>query len=198
MLSYIKGTVTHVQEQVITLYVDTLSIGFEVTVQQKSARINQAFALHIYMHWNQEQGPSLYGFESVAERACFVLLIGCQGVGPKLALSLLEQVSINELAGLIQANDIKALSGFKGIGIKKAEQLVLYLKNRLDELVLGHMPDQPGALVDFKQVSQVLESLNYSRAEIQQTMSYMHAQQLGTLPFDVLLRKALAFLAKKM
>jgi len=149
------------------------------------------------MHWNQEQGPSLYGFETIAERDCFRLLINCPGVGPKLALSLLEQVDIGNLVGLIQANDIKALSSLKGIGTKKAEQLVLYLKNRINELALNHMPENSNANA-LKQVGQVLESLNYSRTEIQETLIYLHGQQMGTLPLDTLLRKSLAFLSKKI
>lgn len=197
MLSYIKGTITHVHEQTILVVGEALSIGFEINTSTKGVRLNQSITLYLHTHWNQDQGPSLYGFESIAERDCFRLLINCPGVGPKLALSLLEQITINDLIGLIQANDIKALSSLKGIGTKKAEQLVLYLKNRLDDLVIEHMPESSNANM-LKQVTQVLESLHYSRAEIQETLIYLHGQQMGTLPFDTLLRKSLAFLAKKI
>lgn len=198
MLSLVKGTIIHACEHVITFYVDALSIGLEITVNQIcAARVNQPITLHVYMHWNQEQGPSLYGFETRTERECFILLIDCQGVGPKLALSLLGQISINELATIVQANDVKALSALKGIGLKKAEQLILYLKNKIDDFMIEHAP--AGATgSSFQQVIQVLESLNYGHTEIQHAVAQLHQQQLGSLPFDTLLRKALAVLAKKV
>lgn len=198
MLNFVKGTITHASDQVATVYNESLALGFEITVNRAcAAQLNQVVALHVYMHWNQEQGPSLYGFETRAERECFVLLIGCPGVGPKLALSLLEQIDLGSLATIVQANDVKALSALKGIGLKKAEQLILYLKNRIDDFMVQYAPAGTAGSA-FKQVAQVLESLNYGQAEIQQTLAHLHQQQMGTLSFDTLLRKALAFLAKKV
>jgi Holliday junction DNA helicase RuvA len=198
MFSFIKGTITHASDQVVTVYSESLGLGWEITANRAcAARLNQIVSLHVYVHWNQEQGPSLYGFETRAERECFILLIGCPGVGPKLALSLLEQIDLSALATIVQANDVKALSALKGIGLKKAEQLILYLKNKIDDFMAQYAPTGTAGSA-FKQVAQVLESLNYGQAEIQQTLAHLHQQQLGTLPFDALLRKALAFLVKKV
>lgn len=198
MLNFVKGTITHASDQIVTVYSESLGLGWEITVNRAcAARVNQIVSLHVYMNWNQEQGPSLFGFETRAERECFILLIGCPGVGPKLALSLLEQTDLNSLATIVQSNDVKALSAFKGIGLKKAEQLILYLKNKIDDFMVQYAPVGTTGSA-FKQVAQVLESLNYQQAEIQQTIAHLHQQQLGSLPFDTLLRKALAFLAKKV
>lgn len=198
MLSYIKGTVIQAKNQVVTVFVEALSVGFDITVARQLVRLNQPIVLHVYFNWNQEQGPSLYGFESASDRAFFICLIECPGVGPKLALAILEQASINQLVGWIQTNDIKALSALKGIGSKKAEQLILYLKNKLDDFIGVHMPITSSRTSVLQQISQVLESLNYSRPEVQQVLGYLGQDIISEMPFDLLLRKALAFLSKKV
>ena len=198
MLSYIKGTVINVRDQVITVFVQVLSVGFDITVPRVLARLNQPITLYVHQHWNQEQGPSWYGFETEHERTFFVCLIECPGVGPKLALMLLEQATIEQLVCWIQTNDIKSLSALKGIGTKKAEQLVLFLKNKLDEFVVTHSSVGSARVNVLNQVSQVLESLNYSRPEIQQVLAHVGQEGVGDVPFDILLRKSLAFLAKKV
>ncbi len=198
MLSYIKGTVIQVKDKVVTVFVDTLSLGFDITVARQLVRLNQPIVLHVYFNWNQEQGPSLFGFNSADDRAFFVCMIECPGVGPKLAVSILEQATLVQLVGWIQSNDIKALSALKGIGTKKAEQLILYLKNKLDDFIGEHLSVSSGRPVILQQISQVLESLNYSRPEVQQSLEYLSQTDNLELPFDMLLRKSLAFLAKKV
>lgn len=199
MLCYAQGVVKRMRGQTVMLQLASMPLGFEITISHSvAASVGASIELYLYTHWVQDQGPALYGFSSADEREFFILIIGCPGVGPKLALALLEQASIAQLVSFIQSHDIKALSALKGIGSKKAEQLVLYLKDRLDQFLAQCSISPATAIPHTQQIAQVLDSLNYSRAEIQQAMAHIHGQPLESgAGFDTLLRKALAFLAKR-
>lgn len=77
------------------------------------------------MHWNQDQGPTLFGFQSQIEKQTFMMIISCSGIGPKMALSILEQTSAGSFLEMIVENDVKALSNLKGIGAKSRATLFI-------------------------------------------------------------------------
>ena len=200
MISYIKCKVKLVEAQQLFVVLDSGEIGFSVGVSQPSNfQQDQDVELHTYLHWNQEQGPSLYGFQTIEERGLFVLIIGCSGIGPKMALSMLSQISIGEFICAVQTHDVKRLSQLKGIGAKKAEQVVLQLRDKVDIFAASQKVESVGVAKHLTQVSEVLQSLNYSRIEIQQTLSYLRDKTESSEPaFDQVMRQALSFLSKKV
>jgi|AntAceMinimDraft_15_1070371.scaffolds.fasta_scaffold05603_4 Holliday junction DNA helicase RuvA len=200
MISYVKGNVKFVDAQQLFVVLRSGEIGFSVGVSQPSNfQKDQDVELHTYLHWNQEQGPSLYGFQTIEERCLFVLIIGCSGIGPKMALSMLSQISIGEFICAVQTHDVKRLSQLKGIGAKKAEQVVLQLRDKVDTFAASQKVESVGVAKHLTQVSEVLQSLNYSRVEIQQTLSYLRDKTESSEPaFDQVMRQALSFLSKKV
>lgn len=197
MIDYMTGTVTAIRDKGIIMQVGPIGIAISVPTPvmfQSGSPQN----LYIYMHWNQEQGPSLYGFLHDYERALFLCIIGCPGIGPKIGLAVLASIGAAQFVSAIQQENPKLLSQVPGIGIKKAEQIIVQLKHKIDDMPL--MIDVPVAKNknDWHSVTQALESLNYSRAEISSAVSYVQ-QKSGTdqtVSFDILLRQALSFLAK--
>ena len=65
--------------------------------------------LHTYLHWNQEQGPSIFGFASDIEREVFLLIISCSGIGPKIGLAVLAQIGSQSFIRAVQQEDIAGL-----------------------------------------------------------------------------------------
>jgi Holliday junction DNA helicase RuvA len=84
----------------------------------------------------KEDGWSLYGFDSAAERQIFQRLLGASGVGPKLALALLSALGPDRTVRSIRGRDLTALCSVGGIGRKKAERLVLELHDRFGDVAL--------------------------------------------------------------
>lgn len=162
-------------------------------------QIGSQATVHVYMHWNQEQGPSLYGFSSELDKTVFLMIISCSGIGPKLGIAVLAAMSAQDFLGAIQTGNDKAFSAISGIGSKKAEQLVLQLRDKVAKLVKSGVElDEASQGGHWHTVSQALASLNYTRAEITQTMKYLSQTYGGTaLTFDQLMRHALSYLAKK-
>ena len=92
---------------------------------------------------------SLYGFGSAHERAVFRRLLGATGVGPALALGMLSRFNADRLVRAIREKDVDTLQSVPRVGRKKAQQLVLDLADKLDDLsgdsTPGAAPSGPGA-----------------------------------------------------
>jgi Holliday junction DNA helicase RuvA len=93
---------------------------------------------------------SLYGFGSAHERAVFRRLLAATGVGPALALGMLSRFNADRLVRAIREKDVDTLQSVPRVGRKKAQQLVLDLADKLDDLsgddgVAGVAPSAPGA-----------------------------------------------------
>lgn len=199
MISCITGTVSHIVDNTATIELAG-GIGFEVQTPH-AARLNHGATtkLYTYLHWHQEQGPSLYGFAEQVDRTLFTLLISCTGVGPKMALTMLKHMSSSELATALYEQDIQKLSSISGIGPKKAEQIAVHLKSKVAKLLeSGTLIGNSAGMAHLTSVSQALIALNYSRTEISQALNYVQEQGVqNELTFDTALRKALAFLSKR-
>jgi Holliday junction DNA helicase RuvA len=82
----------------------------------------------------REDAWSLFGFDTIQERAVFQRLLGASGFGPKLALALLSTLGPDRAVHGIRDKDIAVLSSVSGIGRKKAERLILELRDRFEDL----------------------------------------------------------------
>ncbi|MFA5998492.1 MAG: Holliday junction branch migration protein RuvA [Candidatus Babeliales bacterium] len=198
MIGSISGIITSIQENKII--VQQSGIGFELFCPEaKTLTIKQEVALHTYMHWSAENGPSLFGFTQQLQKDVFLLIIGCSGIGPKLGLSILEQVNPSIFLEMISQENMSGLNAIKGLGAKKAEQLCIHLREKAPKLIKvhPHLATQT-SLSAWGDLHDTLASLNYSPLEIKQAMSMLKESITDQAPaFDLLLRKALTILAKK-
>ena len=80
-----------------------------------------------------ENNMLLYGFATQEERALFEALISVSGIGPKVALAMLSQTGVLELATWIMQGDVKRLAKLPGLGAKTAQKLILQLSDKLEE-----------------------------------------------------------------
>lgn len=198
MITTINGTVKAVKEQ--SIVVDVGAFALQVAVPQESFfDVGKSVSLATYMHWNQEQGPSLYGFNSELEKSVFLITIDCSGVGPKIGLSVLASLGAERFIEIVQTGDEKALSKVSGIGPKKAEQMIVNLKHKVAKLLDSGIKITGSAqITHWQNIQEVLESLNYSRTEITVVMKQLRESCPDVqLPFDQLIRRALGYLAKK-
>lgn len=198
MLDRISGIVIELSETKACIQVGPICLEITI-VSMPTSFLNKEICLYTYLHWNQETGPQLFGFQTATQRSFFLQIIQCSGMGPKIALALLAQMSLQEFIRSITVGDARSLSKVNGIGIKKAEQLIVQLKHKIETLQELSGTDTnatQGASVDtFRELAQALNSLHYSRSEINQAIQ--HVQQKGAdQSFDQLLRFALSFLSK--
>jgi holliday junction DNA helicase RuvA len=100
----------------------------------------------------RDDGMYLYGFSSEAERELFLMLIGVQSVGPKVALAVLSGGAPRELLNAIATGDTARFQAVPGIGKRTAERIIVELREKVagkvsDEIVVRHTPtDDPRTL----------------------------------------------------
>ena len=197
MISYLIGTVKEIKEKSLTLLVN--GFGFNIqTPNTKGISTNKQLELFTYMHWNAENGPSLYGFTQELEKTVFLLIIDCPKIGPGIAINILSQISAGQFLEIVSSHNEEALSKINGIGPKKAEQIIVNLKSKVSKLLASGQikSDQQQDFVQWQNVNDVLFSLNYSKPEIAKTMQYLTEKYSGqNVALDQLIRAALGYLS---
>ncbi len=141
MIGRLRGKI--IQKQPPQLLIDVQGVGYEVDAPMSTfyqlPNIGEDVTLHTHLVV-REDAQLLYGFASDSERSLFRNLIKINGVGAKLALTILSGMNAQEFIHCIQDNDASALVRLPGIGKKTAERLIIELRDRLkDEL------PEPGA-----------------------------------------------------
>jgi Holliday junction DNA helicase RuvA len=125
---------------------DVGGVGYEVFVPLRLVGRLPASApavLHVHTHV-REEAFTLYGFASLDDRAAFRILLGVSGVGPKLAMTVLSELSALELARAVARGDRARLEAISGVGKKTAARLLLELKDKLPASGLGeNVPAAP-------------------------------------------------------
>jgi Holliday junction DNA helicase RuvA len=123
------------------LIVDVNGVGYLVHATPSVIPIaNEEITIEIYTVV-REDALQLYGFATWEERELFELLLGVNGVGPKVALAILSGSSPAELRRAILRDDVKRFQAIPGIGLKTAQRVVLELKEKLP---LGSAADGDG------------------------------------------------------
>lgn len=114
----------------------------------------------------REDSLTLFGFPTEEARQSFEKLLEVNGVGPKVALSVLSRLTPEALATAVSLGDIDAFSGVPGVGKKTASRIVLELKGKLDEAWLAAT-----AAGDDDEVLQALTALGYTASEARRAIS---------------------------
>jgi Holliday junction DNA helicase RuvA len=145
----------------------------------------------------REDAILLYGFADAAERDWFRLLTTVQGVGAKVALSILSGLSPRDLIAAIATGDKSALTRVPGVGPKLAIRLLTELHEKAGAMPSGLPTTAPAPTGVASDVVSALGNLGYRRAETQPIVERL-MQTLGPdAALDVVLRAALKDLAPR-
>jgi Holliday junction DNA helicase RuvA len=165
MISSLLGELQQKEDNSLVIAVG--GVGLRVSVPKGLAdklTVGDKIFLHTHLIV-RENDLSLYGFESAEDRKLFVTLLGVDGVGPKVALSVLSTLTIDAIQRAIFSDEPDLLSRVPGVGKKTAQKIALYLKDRLkpaDALSrVASMSDVDG------EVLAALTALGYSVVEAQ-------------------------------
>ncbi|MEO0453743.1 MAG: Holliday junction branch migration protein RuvA [Verrucomicrobiota bacterium] len=138
MISFLRGKIVDLRPD--TLLIDVRDIGYEVKIPystfEKLPEPGQETLIQTVLQIRETE-HSLYGFISRAEKDLFLLLINhVSGIGPKLALAVLNGSSPESFQVAVATRDVASLSKTKGLGKKTAERIIVELKDKMD------IPDQ--------------------------------------------------------
>lgn len=159
MYDYIKGTVTNIEPNTITL--ECYGIGYLLkTANPYSFKINDELKVYTYQHVREDL-IELYGFSTIDERLMFIKLINVKGLGPKGALAILAASTVQEIVSAIENGNPNYFRKFPGIGTKGSQQIILDLKGKLD---FGKVESKSNE--DLTNLISALKALGYNSSEI--------------------------------
>lgn len=131
MFYHIKGVVTDVD--IGMAVVECGGVGFAVNTSANTlSHIRVGAETKLYISEQvREDAFELYGFETLAEKNCFEMLISVSGVGPKAAVSILSANTPEGVCMAVISGNEKALTVAQGIGKKIAQRVILELKDKM-------------------------------------------------------------------
>ena len=153
-------------------------VGYRVQTSintQKQLKLNTEVLLYTHMNV-REDAMELFGFATKSELSTFKMLIGITGVGPKVALAILSELSSEQIAMCVSAGDSKTLTRASGVGPKLAQRIVLELKDKIKGTVdaSGFDPSKGSVIADTGNVSKAVAALavlGYSAADVTPVLS---------------------------
>jgi Holliday junction DNA helicase RuvA len=191
--------IVHVRGEVVDICSDSLVLqmgGFGLRVFVPNGLVNQSQpGEKVFLHSHlvvREDNWALYGFERETDRDFFILLLGVNGIGPRLALQILSTLSVDVIRRAVLAEQAEVFTRVPGIGKKSAQKIILHLQGKVGEV--GEAGEPVGMLDVDSEVLDALTTLGYSVVEAQRALQSIPRGS----PEDVetRLRLALLFFSK--
>ncbi len=165
MIDQISGKIISINDNYVVLEVGGLGIKVNISANFASKLVNEDLITLVTYLNVREDALDLYGFKNDSERNLFLMLISISGIGPKLAVSILSGVELDELKSNILSGDIKSLTSIPGVGAKTAKRIIIELKDKLSKTTtteLGFEDDFASKI--SKDVLSALVGLGYSES----------------------------------
>jgi Holliday junction DNA helicase RuvA len=160
--------------------VDTHGVGYQLAVSAQTLRAVPAIGGEVSLHTHlivRDDALQLFGFASEEERDLFLMLLGVQSVGPKMALALLSGGPPRELLGALAAGDTARLQAVPGIGKRTAERIIVELREKVgaalpDEAITITRADDPVSIA-----REGLIGLGYGPAEADELLDRVDGER---------------------
>jgi Holliday junction DNA helicase RuvA len=161
MISSLRGVVLHAGADSVVIEVGGVGLSVAVPVDiARSAHVGQTLGLHTSLIV-REDSLSLFGFETRDELEVFSLLLQVTGVGPKSALGVLSQLTVERIAEAVHAEDDGPFRKVTGIGPKTAKLIVLQLSGKIAPMVPRSAASVAPSTDVLTQVAQALVGLGW-------------------------------------
>ena len=200
MIASLRGTLLFSEPTLAV--VECGGIGFKCFITRntyaKLPAVNNEVFLHTYMVV-REDAMDLYGFFDQEELATFKLITSVNGVGAKIGLSLLSDLSASKITLSIASGDAKALTQASGVGIKLAQRIILELKEKVGSIEISNKEEISAIKTsnDNSSSSEAVEALvalGYTKGEASLTVARLDS----TLPTEELIKQSLKALARRL
>ncbi len=174
MIATLEGIVSEKLDDATVVTVNGVGYGVQMPLYARTdAQSGAAIKLYIYEHI-RETGHDLYGFREYVDKQFFELLLSVNGVGPKMALNIMNVGNYGEVRQAIANADSKLIQQASGVGKRVAERIIVELKNKVG-LVAAEL-DASGLLTSDEmlygdEAAQALTSLGYSTQDAMRALA---------------------------
>jgi holliday junction DNA helicase RuvA len=175
MISYITGKL--VEKNPTFVVIDKNGIGIQIYIPLSTFESlpDPAFEIRLETFlYVREDALILYGFRNAEERELFLHLLSVSGIGPKLALTILSGIKINDFYQYVSKGDEVSLTRVKGLGKKTAQRLILDLKEfaaqKAVQTDFSRLTPRDHDKEIYEEALLALLSLGYTRAEAEKSI----------------------------
>ncbi len=197
MIATLRGTLLHTDTSY--LIVECGGVGFKCNTTAATLgsipEIGEEVFLHTYLAI-REDAMDLFGFSTIEEMEAFKLIIGVNGVGPKIGIALLSEFTSSQLMLYIASEDARSLTSASGVGIKLAQRIVLELKDKVQKTGNYSTADLKPITKPKKSNSEeavaALVSLGYTKGQASLAVGKIEED----LPVDGLIKEALKLISR--
>jgi Holliday junction DNA helicase RuvA len=177
MIARLFGELIEANEE--TCIVACAGVGYELscslsTLAELMTLKNKPVNFFVHTHV-REDALQLFGFLSSYEKAMFLSLLKVNGIGPKSAINILSGATIDQLAHMIENEDVKALSKLPKVGKKTAEQMILSLKGKLVLSIddKANKKNLRAASTPVSQVTSALINLGFRSQDVEKVVAQL-------------------------
>ena len=191
MIGHLRGKL--LEKQPNFAIVDIGGVGYAVTIpvstfSQLGSKGGEV-ALHTHTHV-REDALALFGFSTRGEKEIFEKLIAVSGIGPRLAITILSGLPVEDLVAAISGGDAQRLTRIPGVGRKTGERMVLELRDKLGTALQGEKPAGPAASPVEQDVISAIMNLGCTRDAAEKAVR--KAREAGVAAeFEPLFRQSL-------
>jgi Holliday junction DNA helicase RuvA len=165
MIAMVEGEVVALGPDEVTLMVGGIGLRIYIPgslTSQLKMRENLLLFTHLVV---REDALTLYGFEDEREKAYFQLLLGANGVGPRIALAIISMLSIETIRAAVLQEQVDTFARVPGVGRKTAQKIILHMQGKVGDA--GALGTAAGLTDIDGEVVEALISLGYSVVEAQ-------------------------------
>ena len=196
MFYSLTGKLVHMEPGVVAI--ECGGVAFKcltsMHTQRSMPRIGETATVYTYLNV-REDALDLFGFSSKNELSCYKMLTGISGVGPKVALAILSELSPEGVAMAAASGDSKSFTRASGVGPKLGQRIVLELKDKVKKMAVSDgglqiSPAEAGVLSASKNAEQAVQALivlGYTQSEASQAVARLDS----ALATEELIRLAL-------
>ena len=186
MIGFLRGVLR--EKQPPGLLLDVQGVGYEVNAPMTTfydlPAVGETITLFTHLAV-REDAHTLYGFSKLSDRTLFRTLIKVNGVGAKMALTILSGMDAGVFAACVQAGDTAALVKLPGVGKKTAERLVVEMRDRLADWdtggsATGSVSPPPDVANPVEEAVSALIALGYKPQDASRMVRAVETRELGT------------------
>ena len=178
MIYSVRGKLIHTENSAAVVECGGVGYLCQTTMNTlKTLKLNSEVTLYTYLNV-REDAVDLFGFATQNELATFKTLISVSGVGPKAGLSVLSELTAEQVAMAIATDDIKTITRAQGIGKKIAQRIILELKDKLaksEQTQSGSVQMPQAAGGNVPKAREALGVLGYTPADVSPVLANFDA-----------------------
>lgn len=180
MFSYLKGILAHKSN--LSIIIDCNGVGYDVNIPL-STYDNlppKGEMVKVFIHFSMsDEGIRLFGFVSEAERSLFRELISISRIGPKIGLSILSGMTVDDFVQAIVADNTNLISTIPGIGKKSAQRLIIELKDKVGKIKGSSINLNTSEITNniLEEAHNALLTLGYSKNNVAKVINRLRSEK---------------------